>query len=156
MLGSGLGSDESGDFGRYGEITDPRRRSAAYDEALDLMADIWTGRPGRREGRTYAVDLPAGVPPTHRIPIWIANSRDSAAVIARAVRHDGIFPHRGRDPLTPHDVRRLVERLREAGLPPERPFGSAVSGNASQPGAIPSRSTSPPSPRRGQRGGWSR
>ena len=75
---------------------------------------------------------------------------------ARATCHDGIFPNRGRDPLTPHDVRRLVERLREAGLPPERPFGSAVSGNASQPGAIPSRSTSPPSPRRGQRGGWSR
>ena len=131
MLGSGLGSDESGDFGRYGEITDPRRRSAAYDEALDLMADIWTGRPGRREGRTYAVDLPAGVPPTHRIPIWIANSRDSAAVIARAVRHDGIFPHRGRDPLTPDEVRRLVERLREAGLPPEQAFDLAVSGNAS-------------------------
>jgi alkanesulfonate monooxygenase SsuD/methylene tetrahydromethanopterin reductase-like flavin-dependent oxidoreductase (luciferase family) len=131
VLGTGLGSDESGDFARYGEITDLPTRSVAYDEALDLMAAVWSGLPGRHEGRTYSVDLPAAKPPAHRIPVWIGSSGDSSKVVARAARHDGIFPNRGQDSLTPDEVRRLVGRLRNAGLPPDRPFDIAVSGDAS-------------------------
>jgi alkanesulfonate monooxygenase SsuD/methylene tetrahydromethanopterin reductase-like flavin-dependent oxidoreductase (luciferase family) len=37
ILGTGLGSDESGDFSRFGEPADQRARAARYDEGLALV-----------------------------------------------------------------------------------------------------------------------
>ena len=45
ILGAGLGSDESGDFGRFGEPDGQRTRSAMLDEGLGVIRAMWSGRP---------------------------------------------------------------------------------------------------------------
>src|SRR3954468_21553982 len=43
VLGFGLGGDRHGEFGPYGEETDPRRRAAMLDEALERLTSCWGG-----------------------------------------------------------------------------------------------------------------
>jgi alkanesulfonate monooxygenase SsuD/methylene tetrahydromethanopterin reductase-like flavin-dependent oxidoreductase (luciferase family) len=51
ILGTGLGSDESGDFGRFGEPADPRTRSAMesliHFDPLKLSLEIVDAGPPR-------------------------------------------------------------------------------------------------------------
>jgi alkanesulfonate monooxygenase SsuD/methylene tetrahydromethanopterin reductase-like flavin-dependent oxidoreductase (luciferase family) len=44
ILGAGLGSDESGDFSRFGESAGLRARSAMLSEGLDVVRAMWSGR----------------------------------------------------------------------------------------------------------------
>jgi alkanesulfonate monooxygenase SsuD/methylene tetrahydromethanopterin reductase-like flavin-dependent oxidoreductase (luciferase family) len=131
ILGTGLGSDESGDFSRFGEPTDLSERAGAYDEGLALLDAVWSARPYRHEGTRYQVILDAGVPMAERIPVWVASSTGHPKVIGRAAARDGIFPNFEDHTATPTEIADLLVQLRRAGLPPERPFDVAVAGNAS-------------------------
>lgn len=76
VVGVGLGSDESGDFSRFGEDVDVGRRATRLDEGLATMRAMW------REA-----DEP------HPIPIWVAASpTPTASVVRRAAACDGVFP----------------------------------------------------------------
>jgi alkanesulfonate monooxygenase SsuD/methylene tetrahydromethanopterin reductase-like flavin-dependent oxidoreductase (luciferase family) len=124
VLGVGLGSDENGDFGRFGEPVDLRERAALADEALDVIGAVWSGRAHRHDGR-YRVDLPAGPPEPHRIPVWVAGTLPGFRSAHRAARHDGaVLLGPG---LTP-DPAALAAAV--AALPGP-PFDVAVAGNAS-------------------------
>src|SRR5829696_8449077 len=79
VLGAGLGdtgehvvSDAS--FTHFGEERDAARRAAKLDEALEVIAGLWTGEPFSFRGEHFAIEevtfLPRPVAQP-RIPIWI-------------------------------------------------------------------------------------
>ncbi|ALG09591.1 LLM class flavin-dependent oxidoreductase [Kibdelosporangium phytohabitans] len=131
VVGTGLGSDESGDFSGFGEATDLAARSSMFAEGLEVMRAMWAGTAVAHHGSHYQVSLPATEPEPHRIPVWVASSTNHPRVLARAVGCDGIFPNPEDHELTPREVADLREALGDAGLPADRPFDIAVRGNVS-------------------------
>jgi alkanesulfonate monooxygenase SsuD/methylene tetrahydromethanopterin reductase-like flavin-dependent oxidoreductase (luciferase family) len=131
ILGTGLGSDESGDFSRFGEPADLRTRSAMYDEGLEVIKAIWSGRGFHHDGQHYQVTLDEGVADPHPIPVWVASSTGHPRVIRRAATCDGIFPNPEDRTPTPDDIADMLTALYRAGLPDGRAFDIAVAGNAS-------------------------
>ncbi len=131
ILGTGLGADEFGDLSRFGEPTDLPTLSAMYDEGLEVVRGVWSGRPFHHDGQHYHVTLGEGVPDPHPIPVWVASTASHPRVIRRAAACDGIFPIRGNRSPAPDDVAGLLTALRRAGFPEGRAFDIAVAGNAS-------------------------
>ena len=130
ILGAGLGSDESGDFSRFGEPTSIGERSAMLDEGLAIARAMWAGGAVDHEGRHYRVRLEGSVPEPHRIPVWSACTTRHPSVLRRAASCDGTFVHADRT-LRPGDVADLLAAIDGAGLAGRRPFDVAVAGNAS-------------------------
>jgi alkanesulfonate monooxygenase SsuD/methylene tetrahydromethanopterin reductase-like flavin-dependent oxidoreductase (luciferase family) len=95
ILGTGLGSDESGDFSRFGEPTDVRTRSAMYDEGLEVIKAVWSGRAFHHRGQYYELDLDEGAADPYPIPVWVATSTGHPQVLQRAATCEGIFPDPG-------------------------------------------------------------
>ena len=111
VVGVGLGSDETGDFSRYGEEPDVRIRAQQLDDGIDTLRCTWA----------------AGAPEPHAIPIWTASGpAPTPGVLRRAARCDGIFPI-ARQTLRPEEVAAVVAAVG----PVDRPFAVAVAGNAS-------------------------
>jgi alkanesulfonate monooxygenase SsuD/methylene tetrahydromethanopterin reductase-like flavin-dependent oxidoreductase (luciferase family) len=137
ILGAGLGSDESGDFSRFGEPGGPRDRSALLSEGLEVMRALWSGLPYRHAGGSYHVDLDQSAPEPYAIPVWMASSANAPRVIRRAAACEGIFPNPGGRALLPDEVAGTVAALHRAGLPGDKPFDVAVAGNASPAWAEP-------------------
>ncbi|WP_433654000.1 LLM class flavin-dependent oxidoreductase [Nocardia sp. CA-128927] len=132
IFGTGLGSDESGDFTRFGEPADLRTRSARYDEGLDIVRAIWSGQAYRHSGSHYQVYIEEAVPEPHHIPIWVASSTNHPNVIRRAASCDGIFPHLGDHTPTPDELADIVAAVHSLRLPTtDRSFEVVVTGNAS-------------------------
>jgi len=131
ILGTGLGSDEFGDLSRFGEPTDLPTRSAMYDEGLEVVRGVWSGRPFHHDGQYYRVTLGEGVPYPHPIPVWVASLTGHPRVLRRAAGCDGIFPIRENRILAPDEVAGLLTELRRAGLLEGRAFDIAVAGNVS-------------------------
>jgi alkanesulfonate monooxygenase SsuD/methylene tetrahydromethanopterin reductase-like flavin-dependent oxidoreductase (luciferase family) len=129
ILGTGLGSDESGDFSRFDEPADLPERAARYDEGIDIVRGVWSGLPYRHEGPHHRVELGGSPPVPHPIPVWVASSTGSTRVLRRAARCDGIFPNPQDHTPTPNELRATIAALHEAGLPAGRPFDVAVAGN---------------------------
>ncbi|WP_280440696.1 LLM class flavin-dependent oxidoreductase [Nocardia brasiliensis] len=110
---------------------DLRARSARYDEGLEIVRAVWTGRAHRHKGPHYTVDLPEAVPQPHRIPIWVGCSANSPKAIRRAADCDGIFPLAdGRTP-TPKELSTVVTAVESTRRAPDRRFEIVVAGNAS-------------------------
>lgn len=130
IVGVGLGSDESGDFSRFGEETDLGVRSSMLDDALDIMRAMWAGSAHAPGGENYRVDIPSAAAEPYPIPVWMASSTRHRRVIERAARCDGIFPISDHT-LRPEELASIVEALRHVGVAPEDPYDVAVSGNAS-------------------------
>ncbi len=131
VVGTGLGVDESGDFGSFGEAGRPAIRSAMLAEGLGVMRAMWAGEAIEHRGPHYQVSLAATDPEPHRIPVWMAASGTHPRVVRRAAGCDGIFPNPADHELTPEEIASLRRELYRAGLPAERPFDIAVRGNAS-------------------------
>jgi alkanesulfonate monooxygenase SsuD/methylene tetrahydromethanopterin reductase-like flavin-dependent oxidoreductase (luciferase family) len=79
-LGVGLGSDNSGELGPFGEETDPRRRARLLDDGLERLSAMWAG-----EFEPAPLQRP-------RIPIWVAARWPNRRPVRRAARWDGLFP----------------------------------------------------------------
>ncbi len=80
ILGVGLGSDNSGELGPFGEELDPRKRAQLLDDGLDRLAAMWAG-----EFEPPPVQQP-------RIPVWVAARWPNRRPVRRAARWDGLFP----------------------------------------------------------------
>jgi alkanesulfonate monooxygenase SsuD/methylene tetrahydromethanopterin reductase-like flavin-dependent oxidoreductase (luciferase family) len=80
ILGVGLGSDNSGELGPFGEELDPRKRAQLFDDGLERLAAMWGG-----EFQPPPVQQP-------RIPVWAAARWPNRRPVRRAVRWDGLFP----------------------------------------------------------------
>lgn len=128
VLGVGLGSDESGDFTRFGEQTDQSARGTMLDEGLDVVRAIWSGRPVDHTGAHYEVHLEAADPEPHPIPIWVASSERRPAVLRRAAGCQGTFPISDHT-LSPEEVADIVTALLGAGADADHDV--VVAGNAS-------------------------
>jgi probable F420-dependent oxidoreductase len=89
VLGAGLGG-VAVEFSAFGDPDDARVRAQRLDEALDVVAALWSGERVEHRGRHYTIDgvtlqpLPVQRP---RVPIWIGGG--STAAKRRAARWDG-------------------------------------------------------------------
>src|SRR3954471_5029308 len=80
IFGAGLGSDNSGEFSKFGEEADPKVRARLLDDGLEQLVAYWDGefepRPEQRP----------------RIPVWLAARWPNRRPVRRALRWDGLFP----------------------------------------------------------------
>ena len=121
IFGAGLGFSAA-DFTPFGEEWDGRVRAGRLDEALEIVAGLWSGEPYSCRGEHYRLDdvvlrpVPAQSP---RIPIWTAAGWPRRRPIARAARWDGVYLMTVRQDthelLAPQDVADAAAALRAAG-----------------------------------------
>ncbi len=95
-LGVGLGSDRFGaEFSATGEQLDDRMRSQMLEEALQVLAAAWSGRPVHHRGAHYTIDglrfLPRPVQQPG-VPVWAAGFPGNVRPLRRAARYNGFFP----------------------------------------------------------------
>jgi alkanesulfonate monooxygenase SsuD/methylene tetrahydromethanopterin reductase-like flavin-dependent oxidoreductase (luciferase family) len=122
-VGSGGGPWE---YEYLGDEPSPAVRAAMLDEALGLLAELWTGQPVFHTGRYYRFHGDGGpTDPTHgptpflpaplqapRIPIWVGGAWPRKRPFRRAARWDGVVPLSPRfdvgQYLTTAEVREIV------------------------------------------------
>jgi alkanesulfonate monooxygenase SsuD/methylene tetrahydromethanopterin reductase-like flavin-dependent oxidoreductase (luciferase family) len=111
ILGVGIGFPPDPEFTAFGEPADERMRAEMLDEALEIIAGLWTGRPFRFDGRHYHLDevtfLPA--PVRTRIPIWVGGMWPHRRPFRRAARFDGVFPIKAGEEMPMLDPLELAE-----------------------------------------------
>lgn len=56
ILSVGLGAIDTG-FNDFGEITDRKIRAELMDEGLEILTRLWNGKPFRRAGKHYKVEI---------------------------------------------------------------------------------------------------
>jgi len=95
ILGVGIGSPAQGDFGMFGDETDPVLRAEMLDEGMAVLDALWSGERVDFHGRHYTVDgarfrpRPAQRP---RIPMWVGGALPLRKPMSRAARWDGAVP----------------------------------------------------------------
>lgn len=116
ILGVGAGDTNDQGFSRVGETLDLKTRAAMLDEALAILAGLWSGQPFSYHGAHYQIEettlLPAPIQ-TPRIPIWVGGNWPHRGVIRRAARWDGFVGGKASAEgeylrLTPDEVRALI------------------------------------------------
>jgi alkanesulfonate monooxygenase SsuD/methylene tetrahydromethanopterin reductase-like flavin-dependent oxidoreductase (luciferase family) len=80
IFGAGLGSDNSGEFSKFGEEADAKARARLLDDGLEQLTAYWAG-----EFQPRPVQQP-------RIPVWLAARWPNRRPVRRALRWDGLFP----------------------------------------------------------------
>ena len=140
ILGVGAGDVNDQGFGRVGEVTDLKRRAAMLDEALDILAGLWSGQPFSYHGASYQIEemtlLPTPVQKP-RIPIWIGGNWPHRGVIRRAARWDGFVGGKASAEgeylrLTPDEVKALIADIARERTSPE-PVEIALGGYERDP-----------------------
>jgi alkanesulfonate monooxygenase SsuD/methylene tetrahydromethanopterin reductase-like flavin-dependent oxidoreductase (luciferase family) len=134
-FGVGLGSDRFGaEFSATGEQLDDRLRGQMLDEALQILAAAWSGRPVHHRGAHYTVDGMRFLPrPVQQpgAPVWVAGFPRNARPLRRAARYDGFFPVNVEHPDQLAGITAAIAGLREQ---PATPYDIAV---ALPPGTAP-------------------
>jgi alkanesulfonate monooxygenase SsuD/methylene tetrahydromethanopterin reductase-like flavin-dependent oxidoreductase (luciferase family) len=100
VLGVGLGSPAHGDFGIFGDATDPVVRAELLDEGMDVVAGLWTGDWFSYQGKHFTIEPVRFRPtPVHtpRIPVWVGGVLPAQRPMRRAARWDGAVPIRFAD-----------------------------------------------------------
>jgi len=94
VLGVGTGGNVA-EFDRLGEAGDAVQRGQMLDEALEVLAALWSAEPVTYHGQHYtlveATFRPAPVQ-RPRIPIWVAGRWPNNPPFRRAARWDGVAP----------------------------------------------------------------
>lgn len=114
VLGAGLGSSggAQSEWAAFGEEEDLPKRAEMLDEALAIVAGLWSGEGFSHSGRHYQVGesrfLPTAVQ-TPRIPVWIAGYWPAKPPLRRAAAWDGLFALFRDGP--PADVEQLAEAV---------------------------------------------
>lgn len=111
-VGDHVGADAS--FTAFGEEPAARRRGEMLDEALEIVAGLWTGEPFSFRGRHFTVEevtfLPRPVQEP-RPPIWVGGGWPKRKPVERALRWDGSCLYNARHgPLPPEAVADLRAR----------------------------------------------
>jgi alkanesulfonate monooxygenase SsuD/methylene tetrahydromethanopterin reductase-like flavin-dependent oxidoreductase (luciferase family) len=113
ILGVGLGDNVTDDvsFSAFGEEMDAKQRAKMLDEALDIVAGLWSGEPFHYEGECYHVKEVKLLPrpmQQPRIPIWIGGAYPLKGPVQRAARWDGACLYKNKAHyMLPEDVRAL-------------------------------------------------
>lgn len=130
VLGVGLGDPVAWDFGFFGEETDAAVRAAKLDEALAILAGLWTGEPFRFQGRHYDIAEVTFKPtPVQRprIPVWVGGWWPNKRPLRRAARWDGMAPISRNGDLQPEELAEAVAYVRRYRVN-DVPFDVVVSG----------------------------
>jgi len=94
VLPVGLGTTDDAGFGNVGEPTDARTRAERLDEALAILAGLWTGERFGFAGHHYRFD-PMTFRPTPvqqpRIPIWVVGAWPHERSMRRTLAWDGVI-----------------------------------------------------------------
>lgn len=93
LLGAGLGAPW--DFEAFGEEYDQKTLAARYDEALEVITGLWTGKPFSYDGDHFTVDdavLRPSPVQKPRIPIVIGGWWPFKKPFQRAANWDGMIP----------------------------------------------------------------
>lgn len=117
VLGVGIGGDWFGDYSTFNEPPDDKTHGAMLDEALAIIASLWTGEPFSFQGEHYQVHdaqfLPRPVQGP-RIPIWVAGVWPHKKPFRRAAQWDGVAAEgSGGNKLTPTDIADLRAYIME-------------------------------------------
>jgi len=109
-FGVGLGEPAVGDFGAFGDESDPKVRGTMLDESLLVLDQLLRGGHVDHEGphvtaRAWLRPGPVQLP---RPPIWVAGVVPNQRPLRRARTWEGVVPIGRGDLLTPH---RLAEYL---------------------------------------------
>jgi alkanesulfonate monooxygenase SsuD/methylene tetrahydromethanopterin reductase-like flavin-dependent oxidoreductase (luciferase family) len=80
IFGAGLGSDNSGEFSKFGEEADAKARAKLLDDGLEQLMRYWSG-----DFQPQPLQQP-------RIPIWLAARWPNRKPVRRALAWDGVFP----------------------------------------------------------------
>jgi len=113
IFGAGLGGSAA-EFGNFGEPTDAKVRAEMLDEGLDVMKQLWSGRPVTHHGKHYTVEdvTLAPEPVQSHVPVWIGGNRPPS--LRRAARWDGWLADSAAptgEMLSPDDVARSIEMI---------------------------------------------
>ena len=135
ILGAGLGDINDPGFVKTGEVIDARQRAHMLDEALAILAGLWSGQPFAYQGEHYQIDevtfLPGPVQ-SSRIPIWIGGAWPNSGPVRRAARWDGAClyhstPDGSWQDMSPDDVRALKAAIQSQRTSSE-PFDISIGG----------------------------
>jgi alkanesulfonate monooxygenase SsuD/methylene tetrahydromethanopterin reductase-like flavin-dependent oxidoreductase (luciferase family) len=140
VLGVGVGDVNEPGFGAVGEVTDAKQRAAMLDEALAIIAGLWTGEPFSYHGKHYHVENLTFLPPPMqqpRVPIWVGGGWPLKGPVSRAARWDGAClykeTHGGPwEDMMPDDVRALqaaIASQRESSVPFDIVVGGRTRGD---------------------------
>ena len=99
IFGAGLGSDNSGEFSKFGEESDAKARAKLLDDGLAQLVAYWGG-----DFQPRPLQQP-------RIPIWLAARWPNRKPVRRALEWDGLFPI---DLPGPEALAELTEEVRAA------------------------------------------
>ncbi|HTP06994.1 MAG TPA: LLM class flavin-dependent oxidoreductase [Anaerolineae bacterium] len=94
IFGAGIGDTMTSDvsFTHFGEVLDTKQRGQMLDEALDILAGLWSGERFHYEGEFYHIEEVTCLPRPRqrpRIPIWIGGGYPLKRPTRRALRWDG-------------------------------------------------------------------
>jgi alkanesulfonate monooxygenase SsuD/methylene tetrahydromethanopterin reductase-like flavin-dependent oxidoreductase (luciferase family) len=159
VLGVGIGDNAAAEGSRFRAPMSDRQRASRVDEALDVIAALWSGEPVSRNGEFHleqAELLPRPVA-RPRIPIWIGGALTRPGPRARALRWDGACLYRipgGWEDVTAGDVRQLRSDALNRAETPNPSLSSWVDAVAKTT-SPPKSATSEPSPRLEPTGGTS-
>lgn len=130
ILPVGLGAAGDWGFTKVGEEMDRKIRAERLDEALAILAGLWSGQAFSYTGRHYQVQEMTFVPPPvqrPRIPIWVVGAWPRPKSLRRALQWDGILPAKmpayqqgSFTEMTPADIQELktyIEQHRPQGTP---------------------------------------
>ena len=114
VLGVGLGWETIPEWDSFGHETDAKVRGDMLDEALDVLAALWSGGAVDHSGAHYQIATAGQAPPVQqpRIPIWVGGGWPAKRPFRRAARWDGAAPISADEgsggSLTPADVTALT------------------------------------------------
>jgi alkanesulfonate monooxygenase SsuD/methylene tetrahydromethanopterin reductase-like flavin-dependent oxidoreductase (luciferase family) len=117
VLGVGLGTPAD-DFTTFGEPAGARAVADRLDEALEVIAGLWSGEPYAHDGAYFHVEQVRFLPTPlqePRPPVWVACMLPARRPLLRAARWDGVVPMKT-DPdgvgfVTPDDVAEIVAEI---------------------------------------------
>jgi alkanesulfonate monooxygenase SsuD/methylene tetrahydromethanopterin reductase-like flavin-dependent oxidoreductase (luciferase family) len=131
IVGVGIGGDQwYREYSAFNEPLDDKLHAAQLDEGLDVLTELWSGKPFSYEGQHYTVRdvqfLPSPIQ-APRIPIWVAGIWPNKAPMRRAAHWDGVFPVADRSMVQPEEVREMLAYIRKQRTTDE-PFDVVVCG----------------------------
>jgi alkanesulfonate monooxygenase SsuD/methylene tetrahydromethanopterin reductase-like flavin-dependent oxidoreductase (luciferase family) len=118
VLGIGLGGDWNGEYLGFGEAGSTKQRGAMLDEAIAVIAGLWSGQPFSFHGDHYQIEDVTFLPKPlqePRIPVWVAGVWPNKAPFRRAARWDGVFPIVERESFAadPDEIRQILAYIAE-------------------------------------------
>lgn len=129
ILGVGLGRRP--DYEAFGHPWDPPAIGRRLDEALEVVAGLWSGEPFSYSGEHFTVEETVVLPTPlqrPRVPIVAGGIWPNERPLRRGARWDGIVPHYAGDGVVPGD-----------GTPPEdhvRDLVDSYQGMTDDPGEV--------------------